>query len=180
MQGWATRLGSLGEVATFDYPYAKAGRRRPDPHRVLLEAHRAANEDARRAHPDGPVVLAGKSVGSRISCHLALDVPASALVCFGYPLVGSGGKLRDEVLRQLRAPILFIQGTRDRLCPLDALEQVRSEMSAPSELHVVESGDHSLQATKTWLKAEGLDQAAVDERILAGVRAFLSQVLPTA
>jgi uncharacterized protein len=173
MQGWKSRLTALGDVVTFDYPYAAQGRRRPDPQAVLLKAHRAAYEAARSSHPGAPVVLAGKSMGSRLSCHLAVEVPALAVVCFGYPLVGANGNLRDTVLRQLRLPILFIQGTSDHLCPLDALEQVRAEMTAPSALYIAESGDHSLLATKTWLKAEGLDQAAVDERILEAVQRFL-------
>ena len=49
-------------------------------------------------------------------------------------------------------------------------------MTAPSRLHRVESGDHSLQATKTWLKSEGVDQSAVDDGILAAIRDFLSEV----
>ena len=35
---------------------------------------------------DGPVVLIGKSMGSRIGCHLALEEDVAALVCLGYPL----------------------------------------------------------------------------------------------
>lgn len=173
MQGWAARMGVLGEVVTFDYPYMREGRRAPDRPEVLLEAHRAACAEARRDHP-GPLVLAGKSMGSRISCHLAGELGAAALVCFGYPLVGQSGALRDAVLLELQIPVLFIQGTRDRLCPLEALERVRAQMKASSSLHAVESGDHSLQATKTWLKAEALDQDAVDARVLEAVRAFLA------
>jgi len=51
---------------------------------------------------------------------------------------------------------------------------VRAQMTAPSTLHIVESGDHSLRVTKSWLKSEGLDQAAVDDRTLEVIRAFLS------
>jgi uncharacterized protein len=173
MRGWAVRLAGLGEVVAFDYPYMRERRGRPDPQPVLLEAHRAALEEARRAW-SGPIVLAGKSMGSRISCHLALEVPVAAVVCFGYPLRGATGALRDAVLRKLERPILFLQGTRDRLCPLELLADVRAAMSATSALHVVESGDHSLLATRTWLKQEGLDQAAVDDAIQAAIRSFLS------
>jgi hypothetical protein len=175
MRGWASRLAAIGEVVTFDYPYMRAGRRSPDRQPVLLEAHRAAYDEARSTHP-GPVVLAGKSMGSRISCHLALEVEveAVAVVCLGYPLCNPTGVLRDAVLRELGRPVLFIQGTRDRLCPLDELERVREQMRVPTALHVVESGDHSLLASRTWLKAEGLDQAAVDKRVLEAVRLFLT------
>jgi pimeloyl-ACP methyl ester carboxylesterase len=77
------------------------------------------------------------------------------------------------VLRELSKPILFVQGTRDWLCPLDILERVRREMTAPNELFVVEGGDHSLLVTKTQLKAAGETQDEVDERILATICDFL-------
>ena len=120
---------------------------------------------ARNRHR-GPVVLIGKSMGSRIGCHLSLEQHVNAVVCLGYPLVGIGksGKIRDEVLLALTTPILFVQGTRDRLCPLDLLAQVNRRMQAPHAIHLVESGDHSLRATKTWLKAQGESQDDVDGR----------------
>ena len=172
MQAWARRLAGLGEVVTFDYPYALAGRRRPDRQPVLVEAHRAALHEAARRHP-GPVVFAGKSMGSRMGCHLALDEPPRALVCFGYPLVGASGGVRDEVLLAMVTPILFVQGTRDSLCPLDRLEAVRARMQAPSVLHVVDGGDHSLTLTKTRLRELGLTQDGVDLQIEAVVAEFV-------
>jgi predicted alpha/beta-hydrolase family hydrolase len=175
MQGWKTRLETLGAVETFDYPYMRAGRRSPDRLPTLIEAHREALAEARGSH-DGPVYLAGKSMGSRVGCHLSLEGPVDGLICFGYPLQGQGRnpKLRDQVLIDLEAPILFLQGTRDKLCPLELLEEVRAKMKAPSDLHIVETGDHSLQVTKTWLKQHGESQDDVDDRILAAVRSFLS------
>lgn len=173
MQAWKRRLETVGQVFTFDYPYLRAGRRRPDRLPVLLEAHRAALAAA-RAGREGPVVLAGKSMGSRIGCHLAAEEPAvRALLCLGYPLVGRSGAVRQEALLALRTPVLFLQGTRDPLCPLDHLEGVRRRMAAPSALHVVEGGDHSLQVSKTRLAAAGETQEQVDARALAAIRDFL-------
>jgi uncharacterized protein len=172
MKAWRRRLSKVGKVVAFDYRYMKEGRRSPDRLPQLIEAHRAALARARKRHP-GPVVLAGKSMGSRMGCHVALEEPVDALVCFGYPLKGLSGAVRDEVLLKLRTPILFIQGTRDPLCPLDLLERVRRRMKAPSTLHVVDSGDHSLQV----LKRSAQPQAEVDRGILEVVRAFLADNL---
>lgn len=179
MRRYAALLGGLGAVRSFDYPYARAGqpRKAPDKLDVLVSAHRAELE-ALRSESDfsDRLFLAGKSMGSRVGCHLALEASASdsiaGLICFGYPLRGLNGKLRDEVLLGLRTPILFVQGTRDALCPLDELEQVRKRMTAASELYVVESGDHSLEATKTSLKQRATSQAEVEAAILERVRAF--------
>jgi predicted alpha/beta-hydrolase family hydrolase len=151
------------------------GRKRPDPLPRLVAAHREALARARLEH-NGPAVLIGKSLGARVGCHLALEEDVAVLICLGYPLCGGGdpSRLRAEVLRELSTPILFVQGTRDWLCPLDILGQVRREMTAPNELHVVEGGDHSLLVTKSQLRAAGETQDEVDERILAAIRHFLA------
>ena len=174
MQRWATLLTTIGNVVAFDYPYLAKGRKRPDPLPKLIEAHRAALEKTRLANP-GPVVLIGKSMGGRVGCHLALQEAVAAVVCFGYPLCGGGdcSKLRDKVLRELSTPILFVQGTRDSLCPLEVLARVRGEMSAVNDLHIVEGGDHSLLVTKTQLKASGETQEDVDQRILRTIQKFV-------
>lgn len=178
MQRWRERLASFADVTAFDYPYRLAGRRSPDKPATLIAAHRAALEKMRQLLPAQPVVLAGKSMGSRIGCHVALEEPVAALVCFGYPLKGAGpkGALRDTVLLELRRPILFVQGTRDPLCPLDVLESVRQRMKAPNELHVVAGGNHSLEVSKTELKRSGRTQADVDAATLAVVQRFVLRV----
>lgn len=170
------RLETIGSVATFDYDYMRAGRRRPDRLPELIAAHRAALQQARATH-SGPVVLIGKSMGSRIGCHLSLEEEVAALVCLGYPLCGGGDptKLRDQVLRKITTPILFVQGTRDALCPLELLENVRCEMVAANELFAVEGGDHSLAVTKRQLKADGETQEDVDARILSRIESFIQQ-----
>jgi len=178
MQAWTRRLGTLGEVVAFDYPYMRAGRKAPDRLPALIEAHRAALMGAReRLGRQRPFLLAGKSMGSRVGCHLANelqhtgDAPA-ALVCFGYPLrAGRTGALRDAVLLELRSPILFLQGARDPLCDLAELEQLRGRMTAPSALHVVEGGDHSL-ALRSRDAAQGRQEAS-DDAVLEAVQRFL-------
>jgi predicted alpha/beta-hydrolase family hydrolase len=175
MERWAARLAAHGEVVRFDYPYANAGRRSPDPLPVLVGAHRAALAGARAHHP-GRAVLVGKSMGGRVGCHVALEEPVAGVVCLGYPLRGQRGAVRDEVLLALRVPILFVQGSRDALCPLDLLQEVRARMAAPNELHVVDGGDHSLKAAARTLAARGDTQDAVEERALAAIAAFVSRV----
>ena len=176
MRRWADLLAIIGAVRTLDYAYMRDGRRRPDRLPELIAAHRDALRQARESHP-GPVVLIGKSMGSRIGCHVSLEERVAALVCLGYPLCGAGDptKLRDKVLRDLRTPILFVQGTRDPLCPLELLEQVRAGMSAPNELFVIEGGDHSLSVAKKQLKTAGETQDAVDQRILAAIQKFVTE-----
>jgi predicted alpha/beta-hydrolase family hydrolase len=182
MRAWAARLGTLGQVVSFDYPYMRAKRKAPDKQPALIAAHGEALAEARAQHPRGPIVLAGKSMGSRIGCHLAVQrQDIAALVCFGYPLrSGATGALRDEVLRALRTPILFVQGSKDPLCPLADLTRVRAQMTAPSELHVVEGGNHSLEVGVRELRAAGRTQEEVDAGVLAAVQSFLAAQGPLA
>jgi uncharacterized protein len=173
MQRWKQRLTRIGEVETFDYDYMREGWKRPDRLPQLISAHRAALAAA-RTKTSGPIILIGKSMGGRVGCHVALEEKVDGVVCMGYPLcaMGDRSKLRDQVLRDLRTPILFVQGTRDSLCLLDLLESVREEMRAPNVLHVVEGGDHSLIVRKKDLGSE--TQEDVDQRILKAIAEFVN------
>jgi len=175
MQRWKQRLIQIGDVETFDYDYMRAARKRPDRLPQLIAAHRAAFAKV-RAKTSGSIILIGKSMGGRIGCHVALGENVNGVVCLSYPLCGGGdrSKLRDQVLRDLRTPILFVQGTRDPLCPLDLLETVRSKMTAPNFIHVVEGGDHSLLVRKKDLANE--TQNDVDQRILGAIATFANEV----
>jgi len=181
MQAWAARLREIGPVRTFMYPYRANGRKAPDKLPVLVEAHRAEVRAARAQHGD-PVVLVGKSMGSRVACHVAgagaggapEDRPAvAAVVAFGYPLRSPSGALRDQVLLDLPVPILFVQGTKDPLCPLDTLENVRERMRSRNELVVVPGGDHSLMVGVRALQGAGITQDGLDASLLGAVRDFV-------
>lgn len=180
MAAWAKRLAALGVVVPFDYPYMAAGRKTPDKLPVLIDAHRAALDTARKQHGTSrPVILAGKSMGGRVGCHVAVALaaaapsPVAAVICFGYPLRAAGtGTLRDEVLRALTTPVLFLQGSRDPLCPLADLASVREKLAVDNDLFVVEGGDHSLEIRKRAAGTPG--QAEVDDAIFAAIGKFLA------
>lgn len=180
MQRWKERLATIGDVETFDYFYMQQRSRRPDPLPQLIAAHRQALIEA-RGESGKSAILIGKSMGGRIGCHVALKEPVAGVVCLGYPLCGGGDptKLRDKVLRELQTPILFVQGTRDSLCPLPLLDNVRAEMKAPNFIHIVEGGDHSLLSPKRDLKKAGETQEDVDQRILTAIAGFVGRFCET-
>jgi len=169
MQNWKRRLSEIGDVETFDYAYMREGRKRPDPLPKLIAAHREALSDARKRHPAESTILIGKSM---------LEETVDGLICLGYPLCAMGDrtKLRDEVLRALNTPILFVQGTRDPLCPLDLLDRVRTDMKTQNVLHVVEGGDHSLRVPKRQLQSTSRTQEDIDRQILKAIGGFVDQL----
>jgi uncharacterized protein len=175
MQNWKRYLEEIGDVETFDYDYMREGRKRFDPLARLIGAHRLVLA-AVRNNAKEPIFLIGKSMGGRVGCHVALEEEVAGVICLGYPLCAGGdrSKLRDQVLRELRTPILFVQGTRDPLCPLGLLESVRKQMKAPNELYIVEGGDHSLRVTKRDLQRGGATQENVDRSILETIRKFVA------
>src|SRR5499427_6774626 len=173
MVAWRDRLATVGDVTAFDYPYMRARRKAPDKLPALIAAHREALASV-RARAAGPLFLIGKSMGGRVDCHVALEEQVAGVICLGYPLQsGASGAMRDEVLLALRVPILFVQGSRDSLCPLDKLAAVRARMTAPSTLLVVEGGNHSLEVSAAQRKASGATQADSDARVLDAIRAFV-------
>jgi hypothetical protein len=119
-------------------------------------------------------------MGGRVGCHVSLEEKVDGLICLGYPLCAMGDrtKLRDEVLRALATPILFVQGACDSLCPLDLLERVRAQMRAPNFLHTVEGGDHSLRVPKRQLQGTGKTQEDIDQQILKAIGEFVDQLVP--
>ena len=149
--------GDAGRRGRVRLPVHARGRgRRPIGLPALIDrAPRGAGAKARARAQGAASFLIGKSMGGRVGCHVALEETVAGVICLGYPLQsGATGAMRDEVLIALRTPILFVQGSRDSLCPLDKLAAVRARMTAPSTLLVVEGGNHSLEVSAAPAQGE--------------------------
>ena len=155
MEEMAGLLAARG-VATFRYqfPYMEAGRRYPNPQRILTATVRRAVAAAHEAVPDLPLFAGGKSMGGRMTSLAAADAALAGvrgIVFLGFPLHGIGkppGIERSEHLHEVEVPLLFVQGTRDRLANLDFLRPVVERLGPRAALHVVEGGDHSFKVLK--------------------------------
>lgn len=168
------------EVVTFDYPYISGGKRGAPPKaEKLVDFHVEVVKKALEKYPGHPLVLAGKSMGSRVSCMVAGEegVGASAVVCLGYPLKGMNGAVRDETLLQLTVPTMFVQGSKDGFCPLEKLEPVRKKMKSINELHVVEGGDHSFKIAKKHVQSTGSTQEDAEDHAVHAIAMFVSKYI---
>jgi predicted alpha/beta-hydrolase family hydrolase len=177
----AAQLNDRG-VATlrFQFPYAEAGRRAPDPASRLQNTIRAAVGLAERTVPGLPIVAGGKSMGGRMTSIAAAngDLPSvSALIFLGFPLHAPGktGVERATHLDLVRQPMLFVQGTRDRLAGLDLIREVAGSLGERATLYVVDGGDHSFGV----LKRSGRTQSEVIGEIASATTAWLERVVPT-
>lgn len=149
MEAIAERLASYG-VATFRYqfPYMEQGGGRPDPPPILLATVRAAVAEAAGVAGDLPILAGGKSMGGRMTSMSAAKAPLSSvrgLVFLGFPLhpPGKPGVDRAEHLSKVTVPMLFLQGTRDKLAELELLHPVCAQLGERATLHVIDGADHS-------------------------------------
>lgn len=180
MEAAAESLAERG-VATlrYQYPYMEAGKKRPDRAPVAQAVVRAAVERAaREAGGVGrlPVFAGGKSFGGRMTSQAAAESPLPAvrgLVFLGFPLHAAGrpGTDRAAHLAAVDVPMLFVQGTRDRLADLDLLRPVLDDLDGAT-LHVVDGADHSFRV----LKRSGRTEEEVLAEIGKTVAGFVARV----
>ena len=142
---FADALAARGVGAVrFNFPYAEAKRKVPDPQPRLEACYRAvAGQVAERA---ARLILGGRSMGGRIASHIVADgFPAGGLVFLGYPLhpPGKPERIRDAHLAKITVPMLFLQGSRDAFAQPDLLARTIRKFRTAT-LHIVEGGDHSL------------------------------------
>jgi uncharacterized protein len=138
-------------VVTFNFLYAEKGKGGPD-RPPVLEATWLAVLDAVRAMGLAPrVFIGGKSMGGRYATMIAAreGVEVDGVVLLGYPLhpPGEPQKPRTAHLPQVRAPMLFVQGSRDVFGTREELEPVLAPLKQ-AKLVVIEGGDHSLATPK--------------------------------
>ena len=154
MERASAALGAEG-IATFRYqfPYVEKNLRRPDPQPILLSTVRAAVAEAHAAAGDLPLLAGGKSMGGRMTSLASAGEPlvgVRGLVFFGFPLHAPGkpGAERADHLDRVGVPMLFLQGTKDKLASLELLTPVVERLGERATIHIVEDADHSFAMPK--------------------------------
>lgn len=141
----------------FNFPYMEAGKRSPNSRPILLAAASAAAAYAAEKLGGLPLFCGGKSMGGRMMSLAAANGMLEqnvGLVFFGFPLHAAGKPSADRAghLGDVGVPMLFLQGTRDRLADLPLLR--KAIKGTQSTVFEIEGGDHSLRVPKrsgrTW------------------------------
>jgi len=180
MQAVADRLAAA-QIASFRYnfPFTEAGRGGPNPEPVLLRTVRSAVAAAAGLAPGLALFAGGKSMGGRMTSKAAAAEPLGSvlgLAFFGFPL-HAPGKTSDERgahLADVGLPMLFLQGTRDKLADLELLRPLLSRVRPPPTLHVVDEADHGFHVPK---RAGRSDADVLDELCATFVR-WSAEVAP--
>lgn len=154
MEAAALELGDRG-VATFRYnfPYKEAGRKAPNHAPILIKTVRSAVTEAVRLRPNLPLLAGGKSMGGRMTSTAASKEPlrgVRGLAFFGFPLHAPGrdSSERGDHLTEVELPMLFLQGTRDKLANLELLTPLLDGVKPSPRLHIVEGADHGFHVLK--------------------------------
>jgi len=179
MVKYATELAARGiDVVTFNFFYMERGRGGPDPKDKLESCYRSVIETV-RSHKTlrrNRLAIGGKSMGGRIASQMAAAGVGdlAGLVFLGYPLhpPGNPEKLRSSHLPDIKAPMLFVQGSRDTFGTPDELRPILKKLKGRAIIYEIAGGDHSFKVPKS----AGVTQEEMHERILDEVDRWLREV----
>jgi predicted alpha/beta-hydrolase family hydrolase len=123
-----------------------------------------------------PLFAGGKSFGGRMTSQAQAQAPLEAvrgLVFFGFPLhpAGKPSDQRADHLFQVAVPMLFLEGSKDKLAELALLEPLLHTIGA--SLHIAVDADHSFHVSAR----SGRRDADVMVEILDAVAAWVSKLI---
>lgn len=151
-----TLANTLAEanIATlrFNFPFIENKKGRADTPAVAHQTIEAAIAKAQELFPKLPLFVSGKSFGGRMSSQYLSahhNAKTKGIIFYGFPLHPQGKPSieRAEHLKEVKIPMLFLQGTRDELATWDLIESVCASLPL-AELIKIEGADHSFKAGK--------------------------------
>src|SRR5262249_41438587 len=171
---FAADLAARGiDVVTFDFLYREQGRRIPDPNDKLEACYCAVIKAVRqRMRTDrDALTIGGKSMGGRIASQVAARGigDLAGLVFLGYPLhpPGRPDRLRAAHLPDVKAPMLFVQGSRDAFGTPEELRLIVSRLEPSPDLYVIAGGDHSFKVPKRSDVTQKYVHRAIQDHVAA-------------
>ncbi|WP_284260717.1 alpha/beta hydrolase family protein [Bradyrhizobium iriomotense] len=160
----------------YNFPYMEKKQGRPDPPAIAQATVRAAVEEAARLCPVLPLFAGGKSFGGRMTSQAQSKAPlpgVRGLAFLGFPLHADNKPSVERAahLSGIEIPMLFLQGTRDRLADLHYLKPVIEELGSKAKLHEVAGGDHSFLV----LRKSGRSNDEAMQEVLDTLAAWINE-----
>jgi hypothetical protein len=166
-------------VATlrYQFPYMEKGSKRPDAPPVAHATVRAAAAEAARCCAGLTLIAGGKSFGGRMTSQAQAIAPLAGvrgLAFMGFPLhpAGKPSDTRATHLSDIHVPMLFVQGTRDKLAELQLLEPLARRLGTSASLHLVHEADHSFHV----LARSGRNDREVMNEVVATLAAWIGTI----
>lgn len=146
----------------FNFPFMEKKKGRPDIPAVAEKTIEAAVQKAHEKFPTVRIFAGGKSFGGRMTSHVMAKLKADVqgIVFYGFPLHAPGKQSKDRAahLKDVKVPMLFLQGTRDALADLQLITEVAEELPRAT-LKIFEGADHSFAAGKKDLMPELVERS---------------------
>src|SRR5262245_20947848 len=162
----------------FNFPFAEAGKRRPDSMPVLRRTMRAALGALGRDPTAAPahLFLGGIGLGGQVAADLAsARVRVDGRFLMAYPLhpAGKPEEREPEQLFRIVSPAMFIQGDRDPTCDIEVLRQTLVRVGAPTVLRVIPEADRQFKV----LKKSGRTQQEVVDQVTNALDDWIQSIL---
>ncbi|MEW6640449.1 MAG: alpha/beta family hydrolase [Pseudomonadota bacterium] len=168
------------DIATlrYQFPYMERGSRRPDAPALAHATVRAAVAEATRLRPDLPLFAGGKSFGGRMTSQAQAAEPLAGvrgLIFLGFPLHPAGKPSHDRAkhLADVTIPMLFLQGTQDKLAALAELEPVCAALAPRASLVLFADADHSFHVPVRSGRTDPQVRAAVLDALVEWIAGIL-------
>ncbi len=101
-------------------------------------------------YPGQEITLCGFSFGARVGLEVGIaDDRVARLISIGTPV----DKYDFNFLKQVRKPVLFVQGDRDEFGGVERLRHFLSKITAPVELKIIKGAGHFFDDQLDELKA---------------------------
>lgn len=160
----------------YQFPSMERGSKRPDPPVLAQRTVRVAVRAAQAA-TSLPLIAGGKSFGGRMSSQAQANsslIGVSGLVFLGFPLhpPDKPSIERAAHLSEVNVPMLFVQGTRDKLAELPRIESAVSSLPRAALLRI-ERADHGFDV----LVRSGRKPTDVMTELLDGVANWVGQLI---
>jgi predicted alpha/beta-hydrolase family hydrolase len=174
MKGLAKALNDVG-IATlrYEFAYREQGKKRPDPPMVAAARVAEAVQLAVKKKPRMKIFAGGKSFGGRMTTTAAAlgKIKVAGIICFSFPLhpAKQPSVARAEHLKDVKIPMLWIQGTRDDLADPKLTRRVAKKNRI--SLNVIEGADHGYKV----LKSSGRTHSDVLREVAGAVREFIER-----
>lgn len=155
IQQLATDLANhnIGTVR-YNFPFMEKGKRRPDSPVVAEKTVEVLVAWVAKKYSQIPIFAGGKSFGGRMTSQYFSKSQSeylNGLIFFGFPLhaIGKESVVRAEHLKNIRVPMLFLQGTKDKLANQERISDVCTALSKAT-LNQYEGADHSFKVSKKY------------------------------
>jgi uncharacterized protein len=149
-----SQLLSEQGIATlrFNFPFTENKKGRPDTPAVAHKAIEAAISKAKKLYTALPLFVAGKSFGGRMTSQYLSANPdpgIKGIIFYGFPLhpPGKPSTERAEHLKQVKTPMLFLQGTKDELATWKLMEATCASLKLATLVKIT-GANHAFKAGK--------------------------------